>query len=209
MPPALRTSAGASKHSARRPSSSAVACAVAVAITALPVVGCGGGGRHTSSSSDASAPPCLPTTLDHSATLAGTSLDVSPAPGTGTANPHTQISFQGVPATEIHGVSVVGRRSGPHSGHLLPYSQGDGGSFVVSTPFDPGEQVDVRAVVGTKQIDFGFRVDTPYSTAALPPFANPPAAPADYQSFDTRPGIRRRCSPSPQRIVIRRPATSS
>ena len=102
------------------------------------------------------APACLPATLDHSATLAGTSVDVSPAPGTGTANPRTQISFRGVPVTEIHGVSVVGRRSGRHAGRLQAYSQGDGGSFVASTPFDPGEQVDVRAVIGARQIDYRF-----------------------------------------------------
>jgi hypothetical protein len=165
-------------------------------MTAVALVGCGGSGRHSPAGANAlpaangTAPPCLPATLDHSATLAGTSVDVSPAPGTGTANPRTQISFRGVPVTEIHGVAVVGRRSGRHSGQLQAYSQGDGGSFVASTPFDPGEQVDVHAVIGAKQIDYGFRVDTPYSTATVPPFANPPAAPADYQSFDTLPGIQ-------------------
>ena len=48
----------------------------------------------------------------------------------------------------------------------------------------------MHAVIGAKPVDFGFRVDTPYSTAAVPPFANPPAAPADYQSFDTLPGVQ-------------------
>ena len=37
---------------------------------------------------------------------------------------------------------------------------------------------------------FGFRVDTPYPTANVPAFPNPPAAPADYQSFDTLPGVQ-------------------
>ncbi len=63
-------------------------------------------------------PPACPTTLDHSAKLAGLPVDVSPAPETGTANPHTQISFMGVPAINIHGVSVAGERSGPHPGRL-------------------------------------------------------------------------------------------
>ncbi len=48
----------------------------------------------------------------------------------------------------------------------------------------------MSAVIGPRHIDYGFRVDTPYSTAGVPPFANPAAAPADYQSFDTLPGVQ-------------------
>jgi hypothetical protein len=132
--------------------------------------------------------------LEHSAKLTGVPVDVSPAPGTDTANPHTQISFLGVPATEIQAVSVVGARSGKHPGRLLGYSQGNGASFVPDTPFAPGERVVVRAVIGAatggRRIGFDFRVDTPYATAAVPEFPNPPAAPSDYQSFDTLPGVQ-------------------
>jgi Arylsulfotransferase (ASST) len=145
-------------------------------------------------SPSATSPPCLPATLQHSAKLQGLRVYVSPAPGTVTANPHTQISFLGVPAADIHEVSVVGRRSGRHAGHLSGYSQGDGASFLPDTPFDVGERVVVSAAVGAgsaaKRTSFAFRVDTPYSTAAVPAFPNPPAAPADYQSFDTLPGIQ-------------------
>jgi hypothetical protein len=119
---------------------------------------------------------------------------VSPAPETVTANPHTQISFVGVPAADIHGVSVVGERSGSHPGRLSGYSQGDGASFVPNTPFDAGERVTVHATIGpttnVKPVAFGFRVDTPYSTASVPPFPNPQAPPADYQSFATLPGVQ-------------------
>src|ERR1700710_2656068 len=72
-------------------------------------------------SSDATAstsPRCLPASLEHSATLAGTTVDVSPAPETDSANPHTQISFLGTAAAQIHGVSVVGAQSGGHAGRL-------------------------------------------------------------------------------------------
>ncbi len=194
--PALPTRARASATGARCPNRSTVACAVAVAVTALAVAGCGGGARHSASGANASAvaggtaPSCLPATLDHSAALAGTSVAVSPAPGTVTANPRTQISFQGMPAADIHAISVVGSSSGRHSGRLQGYSQGDGGSFLATTPFTPGEHVLVRAVIGAKSVDFGFRVDTPYSIAAIPSFKNLPAAPADYQSFDTLPGVQ-------------------
>jgi hypothetical protein len=173
-------------------------CAVAAG-SAVVVVALSAGALRKASRS-ASSPACLPATLAHNAKLGGLPVDVSPAPGTDTANPHTQISFLGVPAAEIHGISVVGQRSGHHAGHLRGYSQGDGASFVPDVPFDPGERVVVRAAIGAgrsraigkagKRSVFGFRVDTPYSTAAVPEFPNPPAAPADYQSFDTLPGVQ-------------------
>jgi Arylsulfotransferase (ASST) len=140
------------------------------------------------------SPSCLPGTLAHAATLPGTGVDVSPGPATDTANPHTQISFLGVRVGEIHEVSVVGSRSGHHRGSLTGYSQGDGASFVPTAPFDAGERVAVRAVIGAggggKPVAFDFRVDTPYPTATIPEFPNPAAAPADYQSFYTLPGVQ-------------------
>jgi hypothetical protein len=154
-----------------------------------------------SSGSVAVSPPCLPATLAHTATLAGTRVDVSPAPGTGTANPHTQLSFLGVPATAIHVVSVVGGRSGVHAGHLEAYSQGDGASFVPNVPFAQGERVSVRVALGAgagggatgsggaRQVAYAFRVDTPYPTAHVPEFPAPPASPADDQSFYTLPHV--------------------
>ena len=46
-----------------------------------------------------------------------------------------------------------------------------------------------RAPAG-RQVSFGFRVDTPYPTAHVPAYPNPPASPADYESFDTLPGVQ-------------------
>ncbi|HWJ51666.1 MAG TPA: arylsulfotransferase family protein, partial [Solirubrobacteraceae bacterium] len=146
------------------------------------------------STASAISPSCLPATLEHSARLPGSRIDVSPAPDTGTANPNTQISFLGTSAANLREVSVVGSRSGAHSGHVRGYFQGDGASFIPTEPFDPGERVLVHAVVGSgsggKPIAFGFRVDTPYPTATTPTFPNPQAAPADYQSFHTLPGVQ-------------------
>jgi hypothetical protein len=164
----------------------------AAAIAAIVVLAAGALRKGTSS--EAISPSCLPATFAHSAKLAGLSLDVSPAPGTGTANPHTQISFLGLSATDIRNVYVVGERSGAHAGRLRAYSQGDGASFVPSVPFDAGERVTVHAAIGqaarAKPVAFAFGVDTPYSTASVPPFPNPQAAPADYQSFATLPGVQ-------------------
>jgi hypothetical protein len=194
-----------------------VALAVAAAIAVVVVLATGAlSGAHKAAPQTAASPSCLPTTLSHSAKLAGLPVDVSPAPQTDTANPHTQISFLGVPADEIREVSVVGQRSGRHSGQLEAYSQGDGASFLPNTPFQAGERVTVSATIDTgpspaldasgsratgasgspasggadRRIAFGFNVDTPYSTANVASFPNPQAAPADYQSFDTLPGVQ-------------------
>jgi hypothetical protein len=140
------------------------------------------------------SPVCLPATLDHSAQLVGTTVDVSPAPETDTANPHTQISFLGTPVTNIEDVSVTGSRSGYHYGHLYGYFQGDGGSFVPDTPFQEGERVVVSAVLqgagGGQQVSYSFHVATPYPTDTIPEFPNPPAPAADYQSFFSDPGAQ-------------------
>jgi hypothetical protein len=154
-------------------------------------------GAHAVLAPSGPSPVCLPATLDHSAALPGTTVDVSPAPETGTANPYTQISFLGIPVTDIQNISVVGSQSGYHHGHLDGYFQGDGGSFVPYEPFDDGERVVVRAVLqgpgGGQQVGFSFRVDTPYPTATIPEFPNPPAPAAAYQSFvslpDTHPPL--------------------
>jgi hypothetical protein len=180
----------------------------ALAAAAVVLAGCGGSGSGAKSSAQSGvSPACLPATLDHSAKLEGVPVDVSPAPETDTANPATQISFLGVPAARIRVVSVVGERSGAHAGRLEAYSQGDGASFVPDKPFEAGERVLVHAVIAPgsgsasdasttaggaagKQVAFGFRVDTPYATANVPAYKNPPASPADYESFDTLPGVK-------------------
>lgn len=151
------------------------------------------------------APACLPSTLAHSAQLPASSIYVSPAPGTDTANPNTQISFLGLPARAIHGVSVSGQSTGHHAGRLLSYSQGDGASFQPDAPFAPGERVSVSATIDTgryysppqpspplprREVSFSFRVDTPFSLAGAGEFPNPQAAPSEYQSFATLPGVQ-------------------
>jgi hypothetical protein len=148
----------------------------------------------TTTASGEVSPPCLPSTPWHTAALPGTDLDVSPAPATGTANPHTQISFLGTNVANVREVSVRGSTSGEHAGSLHGYHQGDGASFVPDTPFTAGERVTVSAVVGPlgqeRRASFGFRVDTPYPIAGVSEFPNPTASPADYQSFYTLPGAQ-------------------
>jgi hypothetical protein len=172
-----------------------VVLVAAVAWAAVAIVLATGAlsGAHTPSLPSGASPSCLPAMLQHSATLEGTSVSVSPAPETDTANPDAQVSFLGVPVTEIQDVSVQGSRSGYHYGHVYGYFQGDGGSFVPDTPFDTGERVVVRAVLGAgeagKRIGFAFRIATPYPTDSIPEFPNPPAPAADVQDFVSAPNI--------------------
>jgi hypothetical protein len=147
-----------------------------------------------SSSTSGASPQCLPSKPMGSAVLAGTHVAASPGPGSVTANPHTAISFLGAPAGQIHDVSVQGARSGSHTGRVSGFSQGDGASFIPAQPFLTGETVTVRASIGegasSRPVSFSFRVDTPYPTKTITSFQNPPAAPADFQSFYTLHGLQ-------------------
>jgi hypothetical protein len=146
------------------------------------------------SAAGGASPACLPATLEHPAALPGAGVAVSPAPDTGTANPHTQISFLGTNVANVREVSVSGSTSGEHHGRLHGYSQGDGASFVPDEPFATGERVAVSALLGSpgqgRRVSFSFRVDTPYPTGGISEFPNPQAAPADHQSFYTLPGAQ-------------------
>jgi hypothetical protein len=105
------------------------------------------------------APRCTPSTLNASDVLPGTSVSVSPLPGSYDAPPDTQISFVGVPAREIARVTVTGSVTGAHGGRLRAYSQGDGASFVASSPFAAGETVTVSGALrtGPHGTRFAFR----------------------------------------------------
>jgi hypothetical protein len=94
-----------------------------------------------------SAGRCVPSTLNRSAVLPGTSLAVTPLPDSYDALPQTQISLLGAPAQALTKVTVKGSISGKHDGHLKAYSQGDGASFVPEAPFLSGETVTVRGLV--------------------------------------------------------------
>jgi hypothetical protein len=102
---------------------------------------------------------CEPTTFNRSATLPGTPLSVSPLPDSYDASARTQISMLGAPASAISNVSTKGSETGAHRGRLRAYSQGDGASFVPSTPFLAGETVTVRGKVrsGARTRPFSYR----------------------------------------------------
>jgi hypothetical protein len=132
--------------------------------------------------------------LNRSAVLPGTPLSVSPLPGTMVAEPTTQISMLGVPAGEISAVSVTGSHSGPHSGRLIAYSQGDGASYVLRRPLSAGERVTVRGTLhlasGSRPFAYAFTVadedPLPYVTAK---YTTSPS-PVGIQRFNSRPDLK-------------------
>ena len=140
---------------------------------------------------------CEPSVLNRSALLDG-AVTVSPLPGSRDASSETQISFLGVPAAELSDVSVVGSRSGRHTGRLVAYSQGDGASFLPAKRFKVGEEVDVRArflqagndASTAAPLHFSFKVAVP-DTGGEPGGSTTPASnPSDYQSFRSRPDLK-------------------
>jgi hypothetical protein len=168
-----------------------IVLALAAAAWAVVAVLLGTGALSGSKQQSARAPHCLPRSVQHSAALAGTNVDVSPAPGTGTANPDTQISFLGVSAGDVRDVSAQGSLTGPHPGRLASYSQGDGASFIPDRPFAAGERVEVHATIAShRQVSFSFGVDTPYATDGVQEFSNPPASPSEYETFRTIPQMQ-------------------
>jgi hypothetical protein len=150
------------------------------------------------------SPSCVPAHLNVSAALAGERVTVSPEPDSMDASANTQISFLGVPAGELSGISVKGSRSGLHTGRLAGYSQGDGASFLPSRPFVDGELVSVHGELreGTTTTPFAWSftvavrdipgsqsaaVGTGKSNSSAPA---PAPAPKEYQSFHSRPELR-------------------
>ncbi|HEX4483902.1 MAG TPA: arylsulfotransferase family protein [Solirubrobacteraceae bacterium] len=121
-------------------------------------------------------------------------LTISPLNGTPDASPDTQISFLGAPASQISNVSVVGSRSGHHSGSLRSYASATGASFLPARGFTEGERVTVAASVGTR--GHSARVGTSFTVARLvsyplPAAKTPPAAkPGANQSFASAPTLQ-------------------
>jgi hypothetical protein len=91
---------------------------------------------------------------------------VFPTPGTNFNQPRAQITFRGLPASEIGRVRVVGSRSGVHGGAIEGSSDGSGGSFLPRKPFAPDETVTVSTdlnVVGTEACSSSMSVIPPVS----------------------------------------------
>ncbi|HEV7585705.1 MAG TPA: arylsulfotransferase family protein [Solirubrobacteraceae bacterium] len=138
------------------------------------------------------APTCTPATINNSAVLAG-AVTVSPLPGSRDASAQTQISFLGVAPVRLSGIDVRGARSGFHAGRLLPYSHGEGASFVPSRSFAEGELVTVhaRVLVGrSRKPLFDQFVVARRDAISFAPETVHGGAPSDVQSFVSRTDLR-------------------
>ena len=115
---------------------------------------------------------------------------VSPLTGTPDADPSSQISFLGAPASNLRTIVVTGSSSGTHAGRLVYYSTHTGGSFLPAHPFTPGETVTVRAslvgygaavALGTK-----FTISSPYVLPAPKPVPPVTATVSNVLRFHSR-----------------------
>ncbi len=136
------------------------------------------------------APRCFPSRLNQSAVLPGTNLAVSPLPDSLDASPATQISLLGAPGSQLGHITVLGSRTGSHSGRLLAYSQGDGASFVPSRPFQSGETVTVRGRVGAAPFAFHFVVAEQDPIPHTPPGKQSEGSASEVQSYHSRPDLK-------------------
>ena len=121
--------------------------------------------------------------------LAQPAVAVFPSPGTSFALPQTQITFRGVPASQIGHVTVVGSTSGAHSGTIAADSDGQGGSFIPSQPFTAGETVTVTTgldVLGGTSGSFHFAIATPFGSINPMKLQMVPAGSAGVQHFHSR-----------------------
>ncbi len=137
---------------------------------------------------------CVPSSLDRSDLLPGTSIEVSPLPDSLDASPRTQISLLGVPSSALSKVNVSGSRTGGHSGRLLAYSQGDGASFLPDHPFQAGETVTVHGTLktakGSEPFSFHFTVSLPDPLRYYPPGKEPAGKAGEVQYFHSQPNLQ-------------------
>jgi hypothetical protein len=124
---------------------------------------------------------------------AATPVSVYPSPGSGYNPPGTQIAFRGLPAAGLGQIEVVGSRTGVHAGAIAGDSDGDGASFLPSTPFAAGETVTVIshvALVGAPSGTFSFAVEHPAPPLPAATPAHIPAGAHGLQQFWSRPDLQ-------------------
>jgi hypothetical protein len=124
--------------------------------------------------------------------VAQPAVNVFPSPGTSWNLPGEQITFRGIPASQIGSISVVGSSSGAHAGKIEADSDGDGGSFIPTTPFTAGETVTVTTglnIVGGTNGSFSFKIATPFGTFTPEKLPVVPAGSNGVQHFHTQPGL--------------------
>jgi hypothetical protein len=145
---------------------------------------------RASATAESPAPRCVPTALNRSDVLPGSKLEVSPLPHSLDASANTQISLLGVPRAQLSHIEVIGSANGLRPGRLLPYSQGDGASFVPDKPFLAGENVTVRGLAEGRHFAYAFTVSQQLPLPRSPVAIAAAAAPAEVQHYHSRPELQ-------------------
>jgi hypothetical protein len=148
-------------------------------------------GAATATANSRARQTCAPQTLNNSALLPG-SVTVSPLPGSRDAPPQTQISFVGAAPSALRVTRVVASRTGVHRGRLLPYSQGDGASFVPARAFAEGERVTVHATLrraGRRIVMIDQFATERRDRISTTPEAMQPVGQVGVQNFVSRPDL--------------------
>ncbi len=123
---------------------------------------------------------------------ASPAVSVFPVAGSRLGPPGTQITFRGLPASQLGEITVTGSRSGNHTGRVLADSDGRGGSFMPDKPFTPGERVTVSTnlnIVGGTRGVYHFTVATPAGRLADLGFPLAQRARGDVLRFRSRPDL--------------------
>ena len=131
-------------------------------------------------------------TLGAAPARAATPVTVYPTPGDRYEQPDTQITFRGIPASEIGTVTVVGSKTGPHAGQIEADSDGDGGSFLPEQPFRAGETVTVTTgldLVGATNGSFTFSIEHP-GPNLVPEVLPDATGPNSVQRFHSQPDLQ-------------------
>ena len=146
------------------------------------------------------APDCDRGGQADSMLLAG-ALTVSPAARSARCGPtNADQPRRGPRRRSLQGRASAGSRSGAHGGQLEPYTQGDGASFVPSSPFDEGERSRSGWTCGSGA-RARARLELPGARARRARRGHPRAATRSPPA----PGDTRRCSTSAQQPNLEPP----
>ena len=126
------------------------------------------------------------------AAQASAPVSVFPIPGGKVAAPSTQLTFRGVPASQLGPISVTGSKSGTHTGRLVADSDGQGASFMPSQPFKAGETVTVGtglSIAGASAGTYSFTIANPAGGIPLAGVRPVPRVRNDISRFVSRPDL--------------------
>jgi arylsulfotransferase ASST len=116
-------------------------------------------------------------------------VSVFPVPGGHVAAPATQITFRGVPASQLGSITVTGSKSGAHTGRIVADSDGNGGSFLPTQPFKAGETVTVGtglSIAGVGGGTYSFAIANPAGAIRLAGVLPAPRVRNDVSRFISR-----------------------